>query len=62
MGLNVFILAGGFGTRLKDAVPDIPKPMALILGRPFLEYLMDYWIKQGVSHFILSVGYQKQVT
>ena len=42
MGLTVIILASGFGTRLKDAVPDIPKPMAPILGRPFLEYLMDY--------------------
>jgi len=42
MGLTVIILAGGFGTRLKDAVPDIPKPMAQILARPFLEYLMDY--------------------
>jgi D-glycero-alpha-D-manno-heptose 1-phosphate guanylyltransferase len=61
MGLTAIILAGGFGTRLKDIVPDIPKPMAPILGRPFLEYLMDYWIKQGVSHFIMSVGYQKQV-
>jgi len=61
MGLTAIILAGGFGTRLKHVVPDLPKPMAPILGRPFLEYIMDYWINQGVSHFILSVGYQKQV-
>ena len=61
MGLTAIILAGGLGTRLKDVVPHLPKPMAPILDRPFLEYLMDYWIKQGVSHFILSVCYQKQV-
>ena len=61
MKLTAIILAGGFGTRLKDVVPDIPKPMAPILDKPFLEYLMDYWINQGVSNFILSVGYQKQV-
>ena len=61
MGLTAIILAGGLGTRLKDVLPDLPKPMAPILGRPFLEYLMDYWIKQGVNHFILSVGYQKKV-
>ena len=54
------ILAGGLGTRLKEAVPDLPKPMAPIRGRPFLEYQMDYWINQGVTQFILSVGYLKE--
>ena len=54
------ILAGGLGTRLKEAVPDLPKPMAPIRGRPFLEYQMDYWINQGVMQFILSVCYLKQ--
>ncbi len=53
MGLTVIILAGGFGTRLKDAVPDLPKPMATGLGSPFLEYLMDYWIYQGVFLYCL---------
>lgn len=53
------ILAGGLGKRLKDVVPTLPKPMAPIRERPFLEYQMDYWIKQGVSRFILSVGYLK---
>ena len=51
------ILAGGKGTRLRSVVSGLPKPMAPILVRPFLEYQMDYWINQGVSHFILSVGY-----
>lgn len=53
------VLAGGLGTRLRTAVNTVPKPMAPINGRPFLEYLMDYWIGQGVKHFILSVGYKK---
>ena len=56
---TAIILAGGLGTRLRDAVPDLPKPMALINNRPFLEYQMDYWIDQGINHFILSVGYLK---
>jgi D-glycero-alpha-D-manno-heptose 1-phosphate guanylyltransferase len=34
--------------------------MAPILGRPFLEYLIDYWISQGITDFILSVGYKYQ--
>jgi D-glycero-alpha-D-manno-heptose 1-phosphate guanylyltransferase len=49
------------GTRLRSAVPDLPKPMAPINGRPFLEHQLDYWIKQGVSHFVLSVGYRHEV-
>ena len=49
------ILAGGLGIRLRGAVPGLPKPMAPIRDRPFLEYQMDYWIKQGINRFILSV-------
>jgi D-glycero-alpha-D-manno-heptose 1-phosphate guanylyltransferase len=55
------ILAGGLGTRLRSVVSDVPKPMANVLGRPFLEYLMDYWIAQGVSRFIVSVGYKREL-
>ena len=58
---SALILAGGLGTRLRSAVPDLPKPMAPISGRPFLEYLLDYWIKQGIRHFVLSVGYRYEV-
>lgn len=54
------ILAGGLGTRLRAAVPDLPKPMAPINGRPFLEHQMDYWLGQGVSRFVLSVGYRNE--
>lgn len=54
------ILAGGLGTRLRSAVPDLPKPMADVLGKPFLEYLMDYWIGQGVTRFVISVGYKRE--
>lgn len=55
---SAIVLAGGLGTRLRDAVPDLPKPMAPINGRPFLELLLDYWIGQGIREFILSVGYK----
>ena len=59
--ITAVILSGGLGTRLRSAVPNVPKPMAQIRARPFLEHQMDYWIGQGVSRFILSVGYQSQV-
>ncbi len=55
---SAIILAGGLGTRLRSEVPDLPKPMAPVNERPFLSWLMDYWIRQGVRHFILSIGYK----
>ena len=57
---TAIILAGGFGTRLRAAVPDLPKPMAPVAGKPFLSYLLDYWIGQGVDHVVLSVGYRHE--
>ncbi len=58
---TAIILAGGMGTRLRSVVPDLPKPMAPIDGRPFIEHQMDYWIGQGVDRFVVSVGYKKEV-
>lgn len=54
------ILAGGLGTRLRSVVPDLPKPMAEVCGKPFLEHLMSYWIGQGVVRFVISVGYKRE--
>ena len=56
--ISAIILAGGLGTRLRTVVSEVPKPLAPISSRPFLEYLMDYWIDQGVGHIILAVGYR----
>jgi D-glycero-alpha-D-manno-heptose 1-phosphate guanylyltransferase len=56
--MEAIILAGGLGTRLRSVVSNVPKPMAPINNKPFLEYLLKYWISQGVSRFILSVGYK----
>ena len=54
------VLAGGLGKRLRSVLPDQPKPMAPIRGRPFLDYLLDYWQGQGIRHFHLCVGYRHQ--
>ena len=59
--MEAIILAGGLGKRLRSAVPSLPKPMAPIKGKPFLGYLFDYWLHQGIKHFILSVGYKCEV-
>ena len=59
--MEAIILAGGFGTRLKSVVRDMPKPMAVIAGKPFLTYLLDQLDRQGCTHAILAVGYKKEV-
>lgn len=58
--MEAVVLAGGLGTRLRPAVSDVPKPMAPVQGRPFLERLLDYWIAQGVRRAILAVGYMHE--
>ncbi len=51
------MLAGGFGTRLKQVVPDLPKPMAPVAGRPFLEILLTSLARKGFRRVVLSLGY-----
>jgi D-glycero-alpha-D-manno-heptose 1-phosphate guanylyltransferase len=58
--MEAIILAGGKGTRLRTAVPDLPKPMAPIAGEPFLKYLLKYSERDGVTRFVLSVGYKSE--
>jgi D-glycero-alpha-D-manno-heptose 1-phosphate guanylyltransferase len=57
----VIILAGGFGTRLSSIVKDVPKPMALVNGKPFLHYIFDSLKHQQISKAVLSVGHLKEV-
>jgi D-glycero-alpha-D-manno-heptose 1-phosphate guanylyltransferase len=58
---NVIILSGGFGLRLRGTIGDVPKPMAQIAGRPFLELLLRQLKRHGFSRVILSVGYKQEV-
>lgn len=55
------ILAGGLGTRLRSAVPDLPKCMAPVAGRPFLFYVINYLRSQGIEKFIFSLGYKHEI-
>jgi D-glycero-alpha-D-manno-heptose 1-phosphate guanylyltransferase len=59
--VEAIVLAGGFGTRLQKVVSNVPKSMAQINNRPFLEYLFDYLIFQGVSKVVISVGYKNEI-
>jgi len=59
--MEAIVLAGGFGTRLRSQVPDLPKPLAPVGGEPFLKYVLDHWIGQGIKRFILATGYKHRV-
>ncbi len=55
------MLAGGLGTRLRERVPNLPKPMAPVAGRPFLEYLLDSLHSSGCTEVVLAVGHLWQI-
>lgn len=54
---EAIILAGGLGTRLREVVKEIPKSMAPVGGRPFLEYQLAYIKQFGIKQVVFSVGY-----
>ena len=54
------ILAGGFGTRLKSISGDIPKPMVIVGGEPFLYMLMRRLEEQGCEHIVVSLHYRSE--
>jgi D-glycero-alpha-D-manno-heptose 1-phosphate guanylyltransferase len=55
------ILAGGFGTRLKSMVNDIPKSMAPVKDLPFLSYLLEQLQNFGFKKVVLATGYKSEV-
>lgn len=55
------ILAGGFGTRIRQALGDLPKPMAPVNGRPFVEWVVRYLAHQGIRRVVLSTGYRAEI-
>lgn len=60
--MEVIILAGGLGTRLRSAIGnEIPKCMAPVAGKPFLWYILKYLTRYDVNRVVLSVGYLREV-
>jgi D-glycero-alpha-D-manno-heptose 1-phosphate guanylyltransferase len=59
--MDALILAGGFGTRLAAVVPDLPKPMAPVCGKPFLELLLGALRGKGLRRAVLSLGYRAEM-
>lgn len=59
--MEIIILAGGLGTRLRSVVKEVPKCMAPVCGRPFLWYILKYLTRFDVNKVILSVGYLRNI-
>ncbi|EEP3374186.1 NTP transferase domain-containing protein [Campylobacter upsaliensis] len=59
--MEAIILCGGLGTRLRAVVKDVPKPMASVGGKPFLEFIFEFLKKQGVKSVVLAVSYKYEV-
>lgn len=57
---EAIILAGGLGTRLRSAVPGLPKCMAPVNGKPFIAYVIQHLQKEGIEKFIFSLGYKHE--
>ncbi len=57
---EAIVLAGGFGTRLRHIVSDVPKPMAPVAGLPFLLYVLERLRAGGVRRVVLSTGYKHE--
>jgi NDP-sugar pyrophosphorylase family protein len=56
--IPVLILAGGLGTRLRASVPDTPKVLAPVCGRPFLAHLLDQIAATPLRRVVLLTGYR----
>src|SRR6516225_4508357 len=56
--MQVVILCGGQGTRIRDVADDLPKPLIPIGDRPILWHIMNWYARHGFNEFILCLGYK----
>jgi glucose-1-phosphate cytidylyltransferase len=59
--MQVVILCGGRGTRIRDVADDIPKPMIPIGGRPILWHIMKGFAHGGLNQFVVCLGFKSWV-
>ncbi|PIW60927.1 nucleotidyltransferase family protein [Shewanella sp. CG12_big_fil_rev_8_21_14_0_65_47_15] len=57
----IFLMAGGFGTRLRPLTDHAPKPMLSVGGRPILETILLSFIRAGFKNFYISVFYKPEI-
>ena len=58
--MDVIILAGGLGTRIRSVTKNLPKVMIDLNGKPLLEHTFNYLKNFNVQNVILAVGYKKE--
>jgi D-glycero-alpha-D-manno-heptose 1-phosphate guanylyltransferase len=56
--MKLFVLAGGFGTRLQSTLKEVPKALAPVANLPFLHYQIEHWISQGINSFVFLLYHQ----
>lgn len=59
--LPLLVLAGGFGSRLRAAVSSVPKPLAPVMGKPYMNYLLENWRSQGVTSFTFLLHHKAEM-
>ncbi len=58
---EAIVLAGGLGTRLRSVLSDLPKCLAPVAGKPFLAYVINHFLTEGIEQFIFSLGYKHEI-
>ena len=59
--MQIVLLAGGKGTRIKEFTKTIPKPMIKILNKPLIVHIINHYLRYGFNDFIIAAGYKKDV-
>ena len=59
--MKVFILAGGYGTRLSEFTSEIPKPAVVIGNKPMIFHILEIYSKQGFNEFVILLGYKSEI-
>jgi glucose-1-phosphate cytidylyltransferase len=59
--MKCVILAGGYGTRLREETSFIPKPMVLIGNKPMIWHIMKIYEYYGINDFIICLGYKGEI-
>jgi len=57
----VFLMAGGFGTRLRPLTDDCPKPMLKVGDKPILQVILESFVKEGFHRFYISTHYMPEM-
>ncbi len=59
--ISAVVLAGGFGTRVRHLLPGIPKPIAPVFGRSFLDWIIAFLRRGGIQSCVFSTGHLADV-